>query len=413
MFTPRGGWDTPSDTPPPSDGREAMAEEMTAEPAAESEPDWLSAAPGASPSLGSLDASGSVVGSSSEAARIEIGAATAVFAPATSSTSAREAAAAAFAAEIDGRHAGSSLDQQADYPPSFCCPITATVMSDPVVAKDGQSYERAAIEKWLRRNKTSPVSRLPLSVSELTPNRTLKDVIDHFTRERSATDLPQRVRGRPQGPEQTDEAEELASEATEPGLQCAFARQAERERALFSVFDEDGDEDAEDDGGHRPGWHMGLDEHGEQVPALGDCVDGLGEMDAALEQRIGALVATQPPLRTDAVAAKAARAEAALEMMMAAQRPAQCDELHAQQGNAAGKDPSPIRVMPEEMDPPDQPAAGGMICWCPTPGQVVEVFGLTGSLQYNGKVGWLEDYESWSCRWTVEFPDKVRILHFK
>ena len=34
---------------------------------------------------------------------------------------------------------------------SFVCPITAEVMTDPVVCADGHSYERDAIEDWLRR----------------------------------------------------------------------------------------------------------------------------------------------------------------------------------------------------------------------------------------------------------------------
>jgi len=34
------------------------------------------------------------------------------------------------------------------YPPEFYCPITHEVMVDPVVAQDGHTYERQAIEEW-------------------------------------------------------------------------------------------------------------------------------------------------------------------------------------------------------------------------------------------------------------------------
>lgn len=69
---------------------------------------------------------------------------------------------------------------EADIPKSFFCPITSMVMRDPVVDTEGNSYERAAIEEWLSRNATSPVTRQPLTKDQLKPNRALKDVIDHM-----------------------------------------------------------------------------------------------------------------------------------------------------------------------------------------------------------------------------------------
>ena len=38
----------------------------------------------------------------------------------------------------------------------FLCPITQELPIDPVMAEDGHTYERSAIEKWLRDKKTSP-----------------------------------------------------------------------------------------------------------------------------------------------------------------------------------------------------------------------------------------------------------------
>ena len=40
----------------------------------------------------------------------------------------------------------------------FSCPITLTKMSDPVVTSDGQTYERTAIEDWLKTHDTSPLT---------------------------------------------------------------------------------------------------------------------------------------------------------------------------------------------------------------------------------------------------------------
>ena len=66
-------------------------------------------------------------------------------APATATTS-------ALAAEVEEGIASSLL-----------CPITQELMRDPVFTMDGQTYERSAIEEWLKTNDTSPATgkRLP------------------------------------------------------------------------------------------------------------------------------------------------------------------------------------------------------------------------------------------------------------
>ena len=65
-------------------------------------------------------------------------------------------------------------------PYSLKCCITHEIMQDPVVDPDGNSYEKTAIEKWLQTNSTSPITRSPLTLSDLTPNRALKNVIEQF-----------------------------------------------------------------------------------------------------------------------------------------------------------------------------------------------------------------------------------------
>ena len=64
------------------------------------------------------------------------------------------------------------------------CPITQGIMVDPVIASDGHAYERDAIEEWLRRKGTSPVTREPLLDQRLTTSYTLRKLIhDHLTKE--------------------------------------------------------------------------------------------------------------------------------------------------------------------------------------------------------------------------------------
>jgi serine/threonine protein kinase len=60
------------------------------------------------------------------------------------------------------------------------CPITMELFRDPVLAKDGHTYERQAIEQWIRTNGTSPITREPLSIEHLYPNRTVKELVDVF-----------------------------------------------------------------------------------------------------------------------------------------------------------------------------------------------------------------------------------------
>ena len=56
-------------------------------------------------------------------------------------------------------------------------------MTDPVIDKDGNSYERAAIEEWIRQNGNSPITRNALSLTDLVPNRALRDAIDAYCSE--------------------------------------------------------------------------------------------------------------------------------------------------------------------------------------------------------------------------------------
>ncbi|NXA13228.1 WSDU1 protein, partial [Sapayoa aenigma] len=66
-------------------------------------------------------------------------------------------------------------------PDEFLCPITRELMKDPVIAADGYSYEREAMEHWIsNRRRSSPMTNLPLHSLMLTPNRTLKMAISRW-----------------------------------------------------------------------------------------------------------------------------------------------------------------------------------------------------------------------------------------
>jgi len=64
------------------------------------------------------------------------------------------------------------------YEEQFLCPITQTIMEDPVVCTDGHSYERAAITTWLKKNPTSPVTKESMYHGCIVPNLCLKSAIE-------------------------------------------------------------------------------------------------------------------------------------------------------------------------------------------------------------------------------------------
>uniref|UniRef100_A0A3Q4N2F3 WD repeat, SAM and U-box domain-containing protein 1 n=1 Tax=Neolamprologus brichardi TaxID=32507 RepID=A0A3Q4N2F3_NEOBR len=66
-------------------------------------------------------------------------------------------------------------------PDEFLCPITRELMKEPVIAADGYSYEKEAIESWIStKNRSSPMTNLPLLTTLLTPNHTLKMAIGRW-----------------------------------------------------------------------------------------------------------------------------------------------------------------------------------------------------------------------------------------
>ena len=54
------------------------------------------------------------------------------------------------------------------------CPILHAPFREPVVAEDGHTYERSAIEHWLRDHNTSPLTGEVLAMKMLIPNHTVR-----------------------------------------------------------------------------------------------------------------------------------------------------------------------------------------------------------------------------------------------
>ena len=105
-------------------------------------------------------------------------------------------------------------------PADFTCPITYDKMKDPVVASDGHSYERSAIEEVLRGpHPISPLTRATLGPT-LVPNLNLRRRIEEHEAEldRMAEQMAARMAG-------------VAAEAEEKAAAAMAAAKAEAEAA--------------------------------------------------------------------------------------------------------------------------------------------------------------------------------------
>ncbi|KAK9817018.1 hypothetical protein WJX72_008414 [[Myrmecia] bisecta] len=65
---------------------------------------------------------------------------------------------------------------------AMCCPITQEVMRDPVIAIDGHTYERSAIEEWFAKSNISPMTGAELDdpLATIIPNIGVRRLIECY-----------------------------------------------------------------------------------------------------------------------------------------------------------------------------------------------------------------------------------------
>ena len=80
---------------------------------------------------------------------------------------------------LPGEEEEEADENEDDSIPNECfCPITHEIMEDPVIAQDGHTYERAAIQRWFDTGRrTSPKTGAQLLSIELLPNYTMRSLI--------------------------------------------------------------------------------------------------------------------------------------------------------------------------------------------------------------------------------------------
>ncbi|KAH5237937.1 peptidylprolyl isomerase [Parastagonospora nodorum] len=75
--------------------------------------------------------------------------------------------------------------QKREVPDYLTDPVTFELMSDPVVTKNGRSYERATLIEHLKRSPTDPLTRETLNIADLRPNIALREACIEFTEQNS------------------------------------------------------------------------------------------------------------------------------------------------------------------------------------------------------------------------------------
>ncbi len=66
------------------------------------------------------------------------------------------------------------------WPNSCYCRLTRSIFIEPVLAMDGHTYEKTAIEDWLSKIGTSPATGQPLFKEQLIPNLAVREIIDEL-----------------------------------------------------------------------------------------------------------------------------------------------------------------------------------------------------------------------------------------
>ena len=70
-----------------------------------------------------------------------------------------------------------------EIPEPFQCPLSYEWLLEPVITPDGNTYSRAEIQRWVETSATDPLTREPLTVDQLIPNRAMADAIEFYRRQ--------------------------------------------------------------------------------------------------------------------------------------------------------------------------------------------------------------------------------------
>ncbi|XP_050363758.1 putative E3 ubiquitin-protein ligase LIN-1 [Argentina anserina] len=110
-------------------------------------------------------------------------------------------------------------------PKDFVCPITGQIFTDPVTLETGQTYERKAIQEWLKRgNTTCPITRQPISTMVQLPktNYVLKRLITSWKEQHPELAQECAYYETPRNSFKPSSVKEIPSDTTTPQRTCDF-----------------------------------------------------------------------------------------------------------------------------------------------------------------------------------------------
>ena len=64
------------------------------------------------------------------------------------------------------------------------------MLTDPVIAADGFTYERKSLESWFKKSNMSPVTGLALNDTKVIPNYAIKHTIEQYLEKQQKSGLP-------------------------------------------------------------------------------------------------------------------------------------------------------------------------------------------------------------------------------
>ena len=72
------------------------------------------------------------------------------------------------------------MEPNKNIPETFFCELSHQMMKDPVLDRDGHTYEREVILEYIQKNGVSPINLQPLTANDLIPNLALKKTIENY-----------------------------------------------------------------------------------------------------------------------------------------------------------------------------------------------------------------------------------------
>ena len=112
---------------------------------------------------------------------------------------------------------------------SLLCPITKQLMTDPVFTMDGQTYERSAIEAWLKTNDTSPATGKSLPSKKLVDNVRARGMV-RTAAEAQVAAVQAKAAAQAAAQAQAEAAAQAAAAAAQAEEEAEVEEEAEEER---------------------------------------------------------------------------------------------------------------------------------------------------------------------------------------